>query len=61
MYYLYFILTSYTSKYHYLCRYECDMGVTRYVCILRIYIIHVCINNSDNRYSCNELYEKCYE
>ena len=61
MYCLYFMFTNYTSKYHYLCRYNNDMCIKRYVDILRIYISQVCINSSDNRYSYNVLYEKCYE
>ena len=53
---LYFMLTNYTSKYHYLCRYDHDMYIKRYVGILRIYISKVCIKSGENRYSYNVLY-----
>ena len=56
MYCLYFMFTNYTSKYHYLCRYDYDMCIKRYVGILRIYISKVCIKSGDNRYSYNVLY-----
>ena len=50
MYCLYFLFTNNYSKYHEILRYDHDMYVMKYVCMLRIYISQVSTMSAQNRY-----------
>ena len=50
MYCLYFLFTNNYSKYHEILRYDHDMYVMKYVCMLRIYISQVSTLSAQNRY-----------